>query len=393
MKQTKIGLFGFGNVGQGLYSILHETKGIKGEIQKIAIKNPQKKRSLLASWFTTQKDEIINKDEIAVVVELIDNPEDAFEIVKEALQNKKNVVTANKKMLALHLKELIEIQKKHNTSLLYEASVGGSIPVIRNLEEYYDNDLLNSITGIFSGSVNYILSKMYNERSTFEIALQRVKELGFTESDSKIDLEGEDTLHKVVILAIHGFGLLVEPKNIFYFGISTITNEDLKFSIEKHKKIKLIGKIYRTIDNKLSIYVIPSLVSANHPLYTVENEYNGVVIGASFSDQQVMLGKGSGGNPTASAVLSDINALTYNYKYEYKKINQNIDLEYSTDFYLTIYLRFNTKEDLQYIQFEEIYEKYYSSSLNYLIGKISLKTLIDAKEYILNNNLFIAELN
>ncbi|MCB9203115.1 MAG: homoserine dehydrogenase [Flavobacteriales bacterium] len=393
MKQTKIGLFGFGNVGQGLYNILHETRGIKGEVEKIGIKNPEKKRSLLQKWFTTKPVDLIQNENVDIVVELINDENEAFSIVKESLENNKNVVTANKKMLAYRLKELIELQKKHQTSLLYEASVCGSIPIIRNLEEYYDNDLLHSISGIFSGSVNYILSKMFNEKSTFEIALQRAQELGFSEENPEDDINGTDSLHKLVILALHGFGLLVNPNDVFHFGISTLHKKDIKFAVEKSKKIKLVSRMFRTLDNKVIMYVMPSLVNQSNALYSVENEYNAVIIGASFSNQQILLGKGSGGNPTASAVLSDINALTYSYKYEYKKMNQNSDLSYSSDITLTIYLRFNSKSDLQHIKFEQIYEKYYSAGFNYIIGKIHLDELISSKDYLLENNLFIAEIN
>jgi homoserine dehydrogenase len=161
-KKLNIGLFGFGVVGQGLYDIIR-TKNLNLEIKKIAIKNPGKLRSLPQELFTTDRDEILDNPEINTVVELINDTEAAFEIVSRALASGKNVVSASKKMIAIHLRELIELQEKHGTSLLYEGAVCGSIPIIRNLEEYYDNELLHSISGIFNGSSNYILSKGFLE--------------------------------------------------------------------------------------------------------------------------------------------------------------------------------------------------------------------------------------
>ena len=163
--EIKIGLFGFGCVGQGLYDVLTESSGFKAEIVKIGVKDRAKKRKLPASIFTFDKEEILGNAEINLVVELIDDAEEAYNIVKSALISGKNVVTANKKMLANNLEELVALQKKHNVSLLYEASSCGSIPIIRNLEEYYDNEQLNSVSGIFNGTSNYILSKIFSENS------------------------------------------------------------------------------------------------------------------------------------------------------------------------------------------------------------------------------------
>ena len=160
-KRLTIGLFGFGVVGQGLHDII-STKDLNIEIRKIAIKNPEKKRSLPAELFTTDETEILNDPEINTVIELINDADAAFNIVSTALKSGKNVVSANKKMIAEHLDQLVSIQEEFGTSLLYEGAVCGSIPIIRNLEEYYDNELLHSISGIFNGSSNYILSKIAN---------------------------------------------------------------------------------------------------------------------------------------------------------------------------------------------------------------------------------------
>ena len=170
-KKLNIGLFGFGVVGQGLYDII-KTKNLNLEIVKIGIRNPEKKRSLPADLFTTDRNVILNDPNINTIVELINDTEAAFDIVSRALSSGKNVVSASKKMIATYLAELIELQQLHGTSLLYEGSVCGSIPIIRNLEEYYDNELLHSISGIFNGSSNYVLSKGYLENMDYDTALK-----------------------------------------------------------------------------------------------------------------------------------------------------------------------------------------------------------------------------
>ena len=170
-QEIKLGVFGFGCVGQGLYEVLSQTEGISATIEKICIKNPNKKRAIDPGLFTTNPDEILENDDIDVVVELIDDADFAFEITKRAFAAGKAVVSANKKMIAENLQTLYFLQQQHEISFLYEGAVCASIPIIRNLEEYYDNDLLNRIQGIFNGSTNYILSKIFNDNLSFETAL------------------------------------------------------------------------------------------------------------------------------------------------------------------------------------------------------------------------------
>jgi len=209
-KKLKLGLFGFGCVGQGLYHVLHETHGVKAEIKKICVKNHNKQRPIDASIFTYDASDILNDPEIDVVVELIDDAKAAFEIVKRAVENGKHVVTANKKMLAEHLEEIYELQQKFNRSILYEGAVCGSIPILRNLEEYYDNDMITSIEGIFNGSTNYILTKVFEERKSYVEALKAAQDLGFAESDPALDVEGYDPKFKLTIAIAHTFGAFVK---------------------------------------------------------------------------------------------------------------------------------------------------------------------------------------
>ena len=161
-EKLRIGLFGYGCVGQGLHDVLNSSKGFKADIVKICVKDRTKKRRIPMTNFTYDKYDILNDSSINLVVELIDDADEAFNIVTTAMRSGKNVVTANKMMVAKHFKELVKMQSEYNVSLLYEASAGASIPIIRNLEEYYDNELLYSLRGILNGTTNYILTKMHN---------------------------------------------------------------------------------------------------------------------------------------------------------------------------------------------------------------------------------------
>jgi homoserine dehydrogenase len=388
-KKLNIGLFGFGVVGQGLYDII-KTKNLNLEIVKIAIKNPDKKRSLPADIFTTDRDVILNDPNINTVVELINDTEAAFEIVSRALSSGKNVVSASKKMIATYLEELIELQQIHGTSLLYEGSVCGSIPIIRNLEEYYDNELLHSISGIFNGSSNYILSKGYLENMDYDTALKQAQELGFAETDPTMDVGGFDAKYKLIIAAAHAYGVIVDPEDVLNIGIQNLSASDLQYAREKKLKIKLVPVAKELDDRHVTLFVLPKFVNENEFLYNVEYEYNGVIVQAAFADQQFFFGKGAGGHPTGSAVLSDIAALRYNYHYEYKKAKEKKDLHFTNDIELNVYLRYDDEDLVEALQFEHIHERYHSDSYKFVIGKINLQNLIDNQHRIYANKAFIA---
>ena len=198
-----IGLFGFGVVGQGLYDVLKSTPTLQASIKKICIKNSSKIRSLDSNIFTTDASLLLEDENINVIVELTDDADAAFIIVKQALQNKKAVVSANKKMIAEHFEELYALQQEYKTPFLYEASCCASIPVIRNLEEYYDTDLLQSFRGIINGSTNFILTKIFQDQLEFNEALLLAKQLGFAESNPLLDIGSFDAANKLSILLAH----------------------------------------------------------------------------------------------------------------------------------------------------------------------------------------------
>jgi len=388
-KKLKIGIFGFGVVGQGLHDIII-TKNLNLEIVKFVIKDPTKKRTLPQSLFTTDRDVVLDDPEINTVVEMINDSEAAFQIVKKALSSGKNVVSASKKMIAENLAELIQLQKEHGTSLLYEGSVCGSIPIIRNLEEYYDNELLHSISGIFNGSSNYILSKVHNEGLDYDTALKQAQDLGFAETDPTMDVGGYDAKHKLIIAVAHAYGVIVTPEEVLNIGIQNLSPYELQYAKEKGVKIKLVPVAKELDDKHLAMFVMPKLVGQNEFLYNVDNEYNGVVVQAAFADQQFFFGKGAGGHPTGSAVLSDIAALRYDYQYEYKKAHGKKELKFTNDIELSIYLRYDDEALVEALGFDEIQERYFSGNFKYVIGKVKLQHLIANQHRISASNAFVA---
>lgn len=373
-KNLKLGVFGFGCVGQGLYHVLHETHGVKAEIKKICVKNRSKQRPIPEDFFTFDKGDILNDPEIDVVIELIDDAKAAFEIVKTALEHGKAVVTANKKMLAENLEEIYSLQKKHGKPVLYEGAVCGSIPILRNLEEYYDNDLISSIEGIFNGSTNYILTKVFEEKKSYEDALRKAQELGFAESDPSLDVQGFDPKYKLVIAILHTFGVFVEPDEVINIGIDKISDLDLKFARENGYFIKLIARAFKS-DGKIYGFVAPQFIEATNPLASVRNEFNAVQVQGAFAEKQLFIGKGAGSYPTGSAVLSDISALTYDYAYEYKKRLQGDNFEFSNELLVEAFVSFDSNNTISINDFEEFQSGYAAHGKQYMVGKVRLSKL------------------
>ncbi|MBQ3203716.1 MAG: homoserine dehydrogenase [Alistipes sp.] len=388
-KKLNIGLFGFGTVGSGLYDVLKRIDSKNVEIKRVCVRNISKPRKADVA-FTDNADDIFNDPEINFIVELIDDADAAYTIVKRALQSGLPVVSGNKKMLAHHIEELIDLQARYNVGLLYDASACGSIPVIRNLEEYYDNDLLTSVKGILNGSSNFILSKIFNENMSYGDALKLAQYLGFAESNPSLDIDGWDSLFKLIIITVHAFGLYVAPEKIFTYGISNMNDSDIRFANEKERRFKLVAHVEKLKDNRLIMSVMPQLISRNKYIYSVEDEFNGVVIKGLFYDKQFMFGRGAGGYPTGSAVLSDITACLYDYKYEYKKRNDSQLPEYTTDHSFRVYYRYSNLSDLALLNFESISEEYKSESYNYVIGRVSLQSLLDVNDELRKRNIFIA---
>lgn len=370
-----IGLFGFGVVGEGIYQVLQQTPSLQAQIKKICVKHPEKRRNAPAELFTTDASLLLNDPEINVIVELIDNADDAYHIVTTALKNRKAVVSANKKLIANHLPELLGLQQLHDVPFLYEASVCGSIPIIRNLEEYYDNDLLRGICGIVNGSTNFILTKILAEGLPYAKALQQAQDQGFAESDPTLDVEGFDAVNKLTILLAHGYGIVSHPDELLFRGITQIHASDASYAAEKGLQIKLTAQAKKLDNGKVAAFVLPQLVTQESQLFAVRNEYNGVVIESSFADKQFLYGKGAGRFPTSSAVLSDISALRYQYRYEYRKLKTSLSTELTDDFYLRVFVSCAADGDVERTDFEWIEEAYITEKRQYFIGVIRFDKL------------------
>ena len=322
----------------------------------------------------------------------IDDADAAYNIVKRAMLRGIPVVSGSKTMLAKHLPELIEIQKTRNVALLYDASSCGSIPVIRNLEEYYDNDLLLEVKGILNGSSNYILSRVFDHKDSYANALAQAQALGFAESDPSFDIEGYDSLFKLVIITVHALGTYVAPERIFTYGISTIHDSDIQYAREKNVKIKLVAQVVKVSDEHFTMFVMPEFVTPAKYIYSVDDEYNGVVIRGECYDRQFMFGKGAGSLPTASSILSDIMARLNNYRYEYKKMNYIEKPDYTTDITLKIYARYKETDVQGILNFSKIHEQFISEESNYVIGEIPLRELLEKRSQLSGRDVFLANI-
>ena len=384
-KNLTIGLFGFGVVGEGLYHILNQTPSLKATIKKICIKHPDKKRNAPAGLFTSDKNELLFDPEINVIVEVINETEAAFEIVTTAFKNGKDVVSASKKMIAENLPALLDLQRKTQRSFLCEAAACASIPVIRNLEEYYDNDLLHAIKAIVNGSTNFILTKIFEDNLGYNEALLLAQQLGFAESDPSLDVEGYDALNKWVILLNHAYGIVESPENIVFTGIQHINLADAAVASQKKYEIKLVAQAKKLNNGGIAAFVLPQFVNQNDQLAFVKNEYNGVVIESGFSDKQFFYGKGAGSVPTGSAVLSDISALRYDYHYEYKKLYHHQPNQLTDDFYLKVYVSFDNDAYIPKEKFEWIEEWHADLHRNYLVGVLPFSALKNSTWWKENN--------
>lgn len=387
-------MFGFGTVGQGVYHVLGNVRNAHAEIKLICVRDINKKRNVEAdsSLLTTDMYDILDDPEINLIVEVVDSADASYKIVSEALRRGIPVVSGNKAMIARHLPELIEMQRKCNTALLYDASACGSIPVIRNLEEYYDNDLLLEVKGILNGSSNYILSQVFDHGQSYADALRTAQELGFAESDPTFDIGGFDALFKLIIITVHALGVYVAPEDIFTYGIQHINDADIQYAREKRVKIKLVAQVVKVETDRFTMFVMPEFVGPEKYIYSVDNEYNGVVVRGECYDRQFMFGKGAGSLPTASSILSDIMARRHDYKYEYKKMAYIDRPEYTTDVLLRVYVRFSTTDVMNALPFERVREMYTSDDYNYVIADIKLSNLIAHRELLSSDDIFIVNI-
>ena len=320
-KVHKIALLGLGTVGMGVYKLVEERQkdefyyktGTRVEIKKILVRNLAKKRPQVAPKviLTDQWSDILNDEEIDIIVEVMGGIEPARSYILEALNAKKNVVTANKDLLAEHGKELLDTAKANKRDLLFEASVAGAIPIIRPLKQCLAGNNIDEIMGIVNGTTNYILTKMTSEGMDFAEALAKATELGYAEADPTADIEGYDAARKVAILASIAFHSRVVLDNVYVEGITAISAHDIRYATEAGYTMKLIGVAKNTKDG-IEARVHPMLIPSSHPLAAVNDSFNAIFVHADAAGEVMFYGRGAGELPTASAVVGDIIDVTRN---------------------------------------------------------------------------------
>ncbi len=304
----KIGLFGYGCVAQGFYQALQVQKSLEAEVKTICIKDPNKERGLPSELFTTEPQAILEDPDIDIVIELIDQADDAFDIVTTSLHRGLPTISANKKMIAENLSKVIRLSKNGGPPFRFEGAVGGSIPILESLENFYSNQPIKQIRAIVNGSTNYILTKMKVEGISFELALKQAQELGFAETDPSLDVEGHDALFKTIILAHQAFGQTLTREDIDLQGIDKLSPYLLQQGRKEYSKVKLIATLKPQGDQLLA-KVQPEVLEHTDMLYPIDEEYNAFEIDGEFSGKQLLIGKGAGCLPTGSAVLSDLSII------------------------------------------------------------------------------------
>lgn len=307
----KVAILGFGTVGSGVYKILTESADL---IEKKAGERIEVKYVLDLREFPGNPVEevlvhdysvIVNDPEVAVVVETMGGLEPAYSFEKEALLKGKSACTSNKELVAKHGAELIEIAKQKKVSFLFEASVGGGIPIIRPLNSSLTCDVLEQIQGILNGTTNYILTKMSKEGLNFDDVLKDAQDKGFAERNPAADIEGYDAARKIAILASLAYGKQVDFEDVYTEGITKITPEDIAYAKAEGLKIKLIGQCL-DVEGKHYASVAPRLIDDSNPLFAVDGVYNAIKVRGNYLGDTMFYGKGAGSLPTASAVVSDV---------------------------------------------------------------------------------------
>jgi homoserine dehydrogenase len=306
-----IAILGFGIVGSGSYDLTVQNAGL---IEKKVGDSVKVKKivdildfSKHPAWslFTKNFDDVMNDPEISIVIETIGGTRFAYDFTKRALAGGKSVVTSNKELVSTHGLELAEIAKKNNAVYLFEASVGGGVPIIRPLKQCLAANEIEEIFGIVNGTTNYILTKMRDDGISFEDALKQAQAKGYAEKNPTDDIEGHDPIRKMNILAWTAFGKMADPENTSAKGISGVTAEDIKKAKADGCSIKLIGRA-KMVNGKVHCTVAPECVPLNNPLATVDGVYNAIVVRGNFIGDVTFHGQGAGGRATASAIIGDV---------------------------------------------------------------------------------------
>lgn len=308
---VQIAILGYGTVGSGVVEVLD----VNGDSiskrcgQEINVKYILDLKDFpgtpIADKIVHDFSIIINDPEIKVVVEVMGGVEPAYSFVKEAILKGKSVCTSNKELVAKHGAELLELSKEKRVNFLFEASVGGGIPIIRPLNQSLTADEIEEITGILNGTTNYILTKMSNDNSDFDTALKEAQAMGYAERNPSADIEGYDACRKIAILSSLAFGMQVDFEDIYTEGIGSITDTDINYAKALGASIKLLGTSRKENDG-VHAMVAPMLIKPTHPLYSVNDVFNGIFVRGNVIGDVMFYGSGAGKLPTASAVVADV---------------------------------------------------------------------------------------
>lgn len=314
MEAISVGLLGLGTVGSGVVKIIedHQDKlmhivGCPVHIKKVLVQDMFKQRrvEMDSTLLTTNPSDVIEDPEIDVIIEVMGGVESTKEYLFEALKRKKHVVTANKDLMAVYGTELLKKATENGCDLFYEASVAGGVPILRSLVDGLASDRITKMMGIVNGTTNFILTKMSKYNSPYEEVLKEAQELGYAEADPTADVEGLDAARKMAILARLGFSMEVDLEDVSVKGISSVTEEDINYSKRLGYTMKLIGIAERT-GEKVEVSVGPTLLPENHPLSSVNDEFNAVYVYGEAVGETMFYGPGAGSLPTATAVVSDL---------------------------------------------------------------------------------------
>lgn len=381
----KIAILGYGTVGSGVFEIIKENKELITEKagQEIDIKYVLDLRDFpgdpCENVLVHDYNIILNDPEVEVVVEVMGGIKPSYDFVKSALEAGKSVCTSNKELVAKHGAELIKIAKEHNRNFLFEASVGGGIPIIRPLNMHITADKICEITGILNGTTNYILTKMDNEGADFDSTLKQAQDLGYAERNPEADIEGFDAVRKIAILASLAKGKTVDFEDIYTEGISHITAEDFKYARAMGKSIKLLGKC-KNEDTGIVASVAPRLLSPEHPLFNVNGVVNGILVRGNMVGDLVFIGSGAGKLPTASAVVSDVvdSVRHLNVSTTVMWEEEKLELEDFAESMKPFFVRTTaTKEEIEEV-FGEV--KYIDAGISGELGFVTLK--LTESEYV-----------
>ncbi|KAF0091368.1 MAG: homoserine dehydrogenase [Fusobacteria bacterium] len=328
MKKIKIGLLGCGTVGQSVYKLLKLNRnkylaildGVELEIVKILVNDLEKDRdSIPGELLTTNPHDIIANKEIDIVIEVIGGTSIAEEYITEAIRNGKHIITANKDLMATRGQEILELGNEYFKEVKYEASVAGAIPIISTIKDNLQSNQITKVMGIINGTTNFILTKMFAERRSLEDVLQEAKDLGYAEADPTSDIEGLDAARKIAILASIAFSRRVKLENVYVEGITKISVDDVNYARQFKSTIKLLG-IAILKDDAIEVRVHPTLLPLSHPLAKVDDVYNAVYLEGNAFGDLTLIGKGAGGLPTASAVVSDLLSIVKNMNKDILKV-------------------------------------------------------------------------